>query len=225
MNIIVISLEKAKERRKRIKEQLDSLNIDAIIMDAVDGEKLSKEEKDKKLSLIDGYRYGENFTVGEIGCLMSHTNAIKLAKEKGWEHVIIVEDDVIFAEDFEKRVELLFKMLPKDWEHVYLSGFPRTPRDHDPLVQMLHVEPSGIIDCIPITMIRNTAYDKIISYLEKFETTADDSIIAMIFKFKNLKSYTYFPFAGYVDDEYTYIWNHELKREHKSKKYFKNKIN
>jgi len=141
-----------------------------------------------------------------------------------WEHVIIIEDDVVLAEDFGRRIKLLFKMLPKDWEHVYLSGFPRNSREHDPLIKMLHIEPSGIIDCIPITMIRNTAYDKIISYLGRFETTADDSIISMIFNHKNLKSYTYFPFVGYVDDEYTYIWNHELEREHKSKKYFKNKI-
>jgi len=224
MNIVVISLEKAKERRVRISSQLKSLGIEAIIMDAIDGQTLSDKEKDKKLSLVGGYRYGENFTAGEIGCLMSHTNALKIANEKGWEYVIVIEDDVILAEDFERRVKLLFRMLPRDWEHVYLSGFPRTPREFDPLIKMLHIEPSGIIDCIPITMYRNTAYNKVISYLEKFETTADDAIINMIFNKKNLKSYTYFPFAGYVDDNYTYIWNHELEREHKSKKYFKNKL-
>ena len=45
MNIIIISLEKAPKRRNRIKFQLKELNIDAYIMDAVDGNKLRSEER------------------------------------------------------------------------------------------------------------------------------------------------------------------------------------
>ena len=47
MNIIVISLERAKERREKIKAQLEALKIDAVIMDAVDGQTLTDAQKNK----------------------------------------------------------------------------------------------------------------------------------------------------------------------------------
>jgi GR25 family glycosyltransferase involved in LPS biosynthesis len=225
--IIVISLKRAKERRERIKSQLSSLELDAIIMDAVDGQKLSEEEKNKFLHLPGGYREGDKFKPGEIACTMSHINALKIAKENNWGSVIILEDDVILAEDFERRIKFLFKILPDDWEHVYISGVPRTAMNAIPfhaMLQLANIIPSPVVDCIPGTIIRKSAYDKIIDYLSKFETTTDDSIIHMIHEFKNLKSYTYFPFCVYVEDDYTYIWDENLNREHKSKQYFKNKL-
>jgi len=227
MNIIVNSLERAKERRERIITQLKQLNIDAMINDAVDGQELSEEQKNKFLHLPGGYREGEKFKPGEIGCTMSHINAIKMARMREWEYVIVLEDDVILAEDFEKRIKFLFKILPNDWEHVYLSGIPRTPGYAIPfpaMLQLANVIPSPIIDCIPATIIRNSAYDKVIDYLEKFETTTDDSIIYLIHGSKVLKSYTYFPFCTYVEDNFTYIWDEKINREHKSKKYFIDKL-
>lgn len=227
MNTIVISLERAKERRERIKAQLEALHLDAFIMDAVDNQNLSEEQKNKFLHLPNGYREGDKFKPGEIACTMSHIDAIKIAKEKNWPYVIVLEDDVILAEDFEKRIKFLFRILPSDWEHVYISGIPRTPGYailFPAMLQLANVVPSPVIDCIPATIIKDVAYDKIINYLSKFETTTDDSIIQMIHGFKNLKSYTYFPFCAYVEDDFTYIWDEKLKREHKSKQYFKNII-
>lgn len=222
MNIIVISLNRAQERRKRIKEQLDSLDIDAVIMDAVDGESLSNEDKNKKLHLPGGYRYGELFKPGEIGCTMSHINSLKIARENKWNYVIILEDDVVLAEDFEKRIKILFKFLPNNWEHVYLSGIPKKEPS---LASMIfpNIINSGFTECTHSMMINSSAYEKIINKLSKFETTTDDIYCDLVMS-NNLNSFTYYPFVTYANDGYTYIWNHELKREHKSKKYFKNKI-
>ncbi len=225
--MIVINLERAQERRERMVKQLKDLPFDFTILDAVDGQKLTEDEKDKKISLDKGYRYGELFAPGEIACTMSHIKALELAKENDWPYVLVLEDDVVLAEDFVKRVKFLFRILPEDWEHVYLSGVPRTVAyaiRYNANLSFLNVVPSPIIDCIPITLIRNTAYDKIINYLNKFETTTDDSIIAMIFRYNTLKSYTYFPFCAYVQDDFTYIWNEPVTRPHKSQWYFKNKI-
>ena len=62
MNIIVISLERAKERRERIKSQLKRLNLDAVIMDAVDGQALSESQKNKIIkNPLTGFRDGEKF--------------------------------------------------------------------------------------------------------------------------------------------------------------------
>ena len=222
MNIIVISLERAKERRERIKSQLSALNIDAIILDAIDGQLLSPDESDKFLHLPGGYREGEKFKPGEIACTMSHINAIKIAKDNNWPYLIVLEDDVILANDFEKRIKFLFKILPSDWEHVYLSGIPRFGFGYVPQLQIANIQPSVFTECTHSMLIKNTAYDKIISYLNKFETTTDDSYNVLI---KNgLISYTYYPFVSYANDDYTYIWDQKLKRDHKSKLYFKDKL-
>lgn len=227
MNIIVNSLERAKERRERITNQLKSLNLEYIISEGVDGNLLADDQKNKFLHLSGGYREGEKFQPGEIGCTMTHINSLKMARMREWPYVIILEDDVILAEDFEKRIKFLFKIIPSDWEHIYLSGIPRTPGyaiQFPAMLQLANVIPSPVVDCIPATIIKNSAYDKIIDYLEKFETTTDDSIIQMIHGFKTLKSYTYFPFCAYVEDNFTYIWDKEVKREHKSKQYFRNSL-
>jgi len=222
MNIIVISLERAADRRECMKAQLASLGLDAIIMDAVDGQNLSQQQKDKKLHLEGGYRYGEFFKPGEIGCTMSHINALKMARMREWPYVIVLEDDIILAEDFSKRINFLFKIIPGDWEHIYLSGIPRLGFAY-PNLQLMNVVPSIFTECTLAMIIRNTAYDKIIDYLEKFETTTDDSYNHLITS-KQLISYTFYPFAAYAKDNFTYIWDQDIARQHKSKLYFKNKI-
>jgi len=223
MNIIVISLKRAPDRREKMQQQLSKLNIDAVIIDAVDGQNLSEEEKNKKLHLPGGYRFGEIFKPGEIGCTMSHINALRMAKEKSWSHLIVLEDDIVLAEDFEKRIKFLFKIIPSNWEHIYLSGIPRFGLNKPPTLSFMNVVPSIFTECTLSMIIRDTAYDKIIDYLNKFETTTDDSYNYLI-RSGQLTSYTFYPFVTYANDNFTYIWDHKLTREHISKQYFKNCI-
>ena len=86
----------------------------------------------------------------------------------------------------------------------------------------MNVVPSVFTECTCAMLVRNNAYDKILDYLRKFETTTDDSYCELIRR--GLKSYTFYPFAAYADDNYTYIWEHSIERVHKSKIYFKDKL-
>ena len=223
-NIVVISLERAIERRKLMLNQFSNLNLENFhILDGVDGQNIPNNEI-PKLSLKGGWRYGEDFQPGEIGCIRSHIKAIELAKENKWDNVIIFEDDITIAEDFEKRIKLLLKLIPKDWEHIYLSG---TPKFSTPIhYTLLQVIPSPRTNCSHSYMINHSAYDKIINKMKTQITTADDMIIDMIFREKSLKSYSYFPYITHANSSYSYIWNksagHNIKNE--SKNYFKNKI-
>lgn len=221
MNIIVISLERAAERRKKIKDQLQKLNIEATIMDAVDGNLLSPDEKNKSIK-IGRWRVGEAFKPGEIGCTMSHIKALKLAKEKNWSYVIVLEDDIVLADDFEKRINILLRILPSNWEHIYLSGIPSVEPPGSSLI-FPNLIPSSFTECTHSMMINSSAYDKIVDKLSRFETTTDDIYCNMMEK-GHLFSLTYYPFVAYANDEYTYIWEEKITREHKSKKYFKNKL-
>jgi glycosyl transferase family 25 len=225
MNIIVISLKRAAERREKIVEQLNSLFIhDAIIMDAVDGKELSEEQLNKTICLSGGWRYGEKFMPGEIGCTMSHINALKMARMREWPYVIVLEDDITIAQDFEKRIKLLFKLVSSDWEHIYLSGKPNVIPAATTLLFPTVIK-SNSMQQTHSMIINKIAYDKIIDKLSKFETTTDDIYCDMLAK-NTLVSYTYYPFVTHANSDYSYIWDktagHNVKNE--SKYYFKDKI-
>jgi GR25 family glycosyltransferase involved in LPS biosynthesis len=62
-------------------------------------------------------------TSGAIGCSMSHLRCIQLAKARGWDHVLVCEDDVLFT-----NVPLFLTQLTKfmatvpHWDVVLLAG-------------------------------------------------------------------------------------------------------
>jgi GR25 family glycosyltransferase involved in LPS biosynthesis len=222
MNIIVISLERAKERRERIKTQLAALNLDAVIMDAVDGQSLSNSEKNKTIkNPTTGFRDGETFKPGEVGCLMSHIKAIKLAKENKWDDVLILEDDVILSEDFNKGIKFLFRIVPSDWEHIYLGG-------HIYFMAAPVFQPSVLPSMFKISgaycyFLKKTVYDKVISEMSEMELPADDVFEKLILREQQIKSYIFFPFLAYPDIQNSYIWNiNGNEKKHESYKHFKN---
>jgi glycosyl transferase family 25 len=60
---------------------------------------------------------------GAIGCSMSHMRCIQIAKQRGWDHVLVCEDDVLFT-----NVPLFLTQLAKfmatvpHWDVVLLAG-------------------------------------------------------------------------------------------------------
>lgn len=60
---------------------------------------------------------------GAIGCSMSHMRCIQIAKERGWDHVLVCEDDILFT-----NVPMFLTQLSKfmttvpDWDVVLLAG-------------------------------------------------------------------------------------------------------
>ena len=59
----------------------------------------------------------------EFACNMSHIKAV--IKSFDDERPIFFEDDVVFAEDWERHFNAAFKGLPDDWDLLYLGGHPR----------------------------------------------------------------------------------------------------
>ena len=223
MNIVVISLERAKERREYIKSQLASLNIEAIIMDAVDGQNLTDNQKNTSIKNPGKWRDKELFKPGELGCLYSHIKAIKYAKENRWEDVIILEDDVILSKDFVRGINFLFRIIPKDWEHIFLGGhiYLSAPPVFTPSVIPSDFKISGAYSYI----LKNTVYDKILSELYPMNVPVDDVFEMLTYQTQQIKSYIFFPFLTYPDVSNSYIWgiNKDTKM-HPSIKYFKNKL-
>ena len=60
---------------------------------------------------------------GSLGCLESHTEALRMAKKEGWKNVLILEDDLEWL-DFESEYPKLEELtrLPK-WDVILLVGW------------------------------------------------------------------------------------------------------
>lgn len=224
MNIILISLKRAKDRRNEMIEQFNKLKLDPIIFDCFDTNDVKNPSFGAKFSLAGGYREGEYMKGGELACGLSHIMAINIAKSLNWEYVIILEDDIIISGQFKDKIDNLIKMLPNYWEHVYLTGIPRfyTNWYKTNITQLLPVTSQLVsrVDTTAAYIVKKTAYDKIIKKLSSLETTPDDLITHMILKENNLKSFLYLPFPIYIKNESSYIWNVKNLKDHQSKYFY-----
>jgi GR25 family glycosyltransferase involved in LPS biosynthesis len=126
-----ISLKRNEERREAVSREFFKFGIHNVtFFDAVDKRDLIVPELSEKLEL-DG-----NLASGILGCMLSHVALIKKAKELGLKEICIFEDDIIFCDDFNRRIAYL-ESLNLDFDMITLGGHftkphkPLTPNDID----------------------------------------------------------------------------------------------
>ncbi len=115
--IWVLNLERSRDRREYMEQQLGKLNCQFEIIPAVDGEYLSSEEL-KYYSAQQAIKtIGREMKLGEIGCALSHA--------KMWERVVAenIEEVLIFEDDIEIDNHLMDVLgrrqtFPEDWEFI-----------------------------------------------------------------------------------------------------------
>jgi glycosyl transferase family 25 len=106
MKVLIINLERSKDRWARISGQLDTLNIEYERLPAIEGKKLTKEEMKQKTTLA-VRTFLCNY--GSVGCGLSHIVAWKKIAEGDDTFGCVAEDDASFTSDFPK----LLKDIPK----------------------------------------------------------------------------------------------------------------
>jgi glycosyl transferase family 25 len=107
--IYCIHLNGQKDRYDNIKKLEKDLNCDIEIFNAFHWRDLKLPPNMK-------------INPGEYGCTYSHLKLWKHIVDNEIDNVLILEDDVILSQDLIKGVNFLFKIIPKDWDHIYLSG-------------------------------------------------------------------------------------------------------
>lgn len=230
--IFVLNLERAEDRKNSMIKQFINLgmkeNKDYFFIPAYDGINITNFSFNVNIGM--GYGAGRKFEKGEIAIIISQLAAIKFAQMLNFENIIIIEDDVVLCEDWNKRLETLFSLLPNDWEHVYLSG-------HSDYVKFNRCEVPTIIPSPKMVgafsyMLNKRAYARISKFCMSFLTTYDDMIMHMIDQNK-LNSYAYFPFMSFHDANNSFVWDESGKQVghltskdkiHSSYYFFKSKI-
>jgi glycosyl transferase family 25 len=114
-----INLLSRPDRKQHVENQLQSIGIKADRFNAI------------------------KMTNGAIGCSMSHLNIIETAKSNDWEHVLIVEDDILFTNpDLFVRQFNKFLSNHKDFDVVLIAGnnLPPYKTVDDTCVQVTHCQ-------------------------------------------------------------------------------------
>jgi hypothetical protein len=115
-NIVYINIDDRQDRRKSIEKQLKSNGLNATRISAVYGIKLREKKYREKISYAKGgipvpeqklrpkfWMNRSNFKsmisdetliLGRVGCFLSHLKCYKYALDKGWDNILILEDDV-----------------------------------------------------------------------------------------------------------------------------------
>jgi len=114
-----INLKSRPDRKQHVETQLKNVGINAERFNAI---KMSN---------------------GAIGCSMSHLKIIETAKANDWEHILIVEDDILFT-DSNLFVKQFNKFLSshKDFDVALIAGnnLPPYKRIDDSCVKVTHCQ-------------------------------------------------------------------------------------
>lgn len=121
--VYVVSLARDTERRKIIKEKLDSLQIPFEFIDAIYGKDLSNDiflklnPKGKSLDT------GDLPTPNEVGCTLSHLKIYELVQQRKQQWACVFEDDAILDDRMKDFYMNLKNNLDKfDENNLYLMG-------------------------------------------------------------------------------------------------------
>jgi len=104
--VFVITSYATQDRLERLVPYLEKLHIDY---------ELIISPKKKYLSEFDSY------TVGEQSLVSGYESVFLYAKTKNIKTFCVLEDDIVFVEDFERKIKKLFQDLPKDWNIINLG--------------------------------------------------------------------------------------------------------
>jgi glycosyltransferase involved in cell wall biosynthesis len=107
--VYCLNLNRRIDRWESMQEKLKSLGIKAKRFEAIDGDEIDAEI----LSKYSINKYA-------VGCIFSHYEIIKDAKLKKYKNILIIEDDVLFSDNFLEEFERKMKML-NSWKMIYLG--------------------------------------------------------------------------------------------------------
>lgn len=120
--ILIISL-KHSPRREVISQRLNGLGLKFEFVDAVYGKELAEEqlkEIDRDFS-VKRFNTKKPLTLGEIGCALSHIKVYEYIVKNNISQAIILEDDAIVSQDFEKIVNLSLNKVPSRKEILFFD--------------------------------------------------------------------------------------------------------
>lgn len=105
MEIHVINLKEAVDRRKSIEAQLQKLGLEYKMFEAVRGSSLTPEQLDELVDMDEVRKYPNWLTPNMLGCSLSHMGVYKRMSNSDKEWHFVLEDDVVVDTDLKNILE------------------------------------------------------------------------------------------------------------------------
>jgi glycosyl transferase family 25 len=170
--ILCVSLKRAYERRERILHKwCDEKNYAIEFIDAIDRRDV--------VSSLDDYKHLNNtkrgLSPGEIACSLSHAKALEIAKVRGYNKCVVVEDDTyptVAHDTFKSIIDSLdsefvdcsISILHKD--HSNLSSIISESKNNFSRIGRSSYGTCGYL-------VKNNAYDYLITCYKSLQKPAD----------------------------------------------------
>jgi GR25 family glycosyltransferase involved in LPS biosynthesis len=135
-------------------------------------------------------------TPGAYGCLRSHLQVVREARQLGVSSVLIFEDDVVFDDHLEEKFNASIDQLPPDWDMLFFGALHKD-------------EPIRVADNIArITqaystyayVLRDTIFDDFIELNRDTEQELDNNSLVLQQRFK---CYCFMPHLAWVETDYS----------------------
>ncbi len=147
---LVINLDRSPERLAAMADRLRLLGLPWQRVQAVDGPALPAWPAGSVDEAGYARCHGKPVAAGEVGCYLSHLQALRTFADSGASHLLLLEDDALPGPDCRAVVEALLRQARR-WDVVKLSGFHRgSPA---PVMQLL----PGYRLAVPFSRQGNTA--------------------------------------------------------------------
>lgn len=138
-----INLESRPDRKAHVEQQLTNLGLENAV---------------QRFNAI-------KLPNGALGCSMSHLKCIETAKENNWQHVLIVEDDILFLDPslFIQQMNIFLERHNNHFDVVLIAGNNMPPYKH---VDETCVQ---VFQCQTTTgyLVMNHYYDTLIANLRE----------------------------------------------------------
>lgn len=185
---VCINLDRRPERWQRMQRAFAANGIESV----------------QRFSAIDGNAiplpHDWVHTPGAYGCLRSHLQVVRDARDAGASSVLIFEDDVVFEPRIEEKFVTFIQELPDDWDMLFLGALHKD----EPVKVSEHIGRITKANSTFAYAIRNTVFDAFIELNSKAEQVLDMNSYLLQERFN---CYCFMPNLVWVESEYSDVQN------------------
>ena len=129
-NIHIVNLDSRKDRWKEIVTEMARVGIEKYERCPAFKPNLSKIPKEYYDKLAVAGSDHEIYKIGAVGNKMSQNEIIKIARDSGFDNVLILEDDTVFRDNANHLIDLVMNQIKEDdisWDMLYFCANPVFP--------------------------------------------------------------------------------------------------
>jgi len=184
---VCINLDRRPERWQRMQRALAAQNLAVQRFSAIDG---------NNVALPHNWMH----TAGAYGCLLSHVQVVREARNAGASSVLIFEDDAVFDPQFKEKFAHFIKELPDDWDMLFLGALHKD----EPVAVSEHISRITKANSTFAYAVRNTVFDEFIELNSRAEHVLDMNSYLLQQRFN---CYCFMPNLVWVESEYSDVQN------------------